>query len=374
MGACRVRLAVVNQTEEGGATAAAREILAWGPERGFEVRYFPESPAESGRELLARLDRFDPQIVHVHCWYNLYPFGLIVDLGERWPVVFTVHDVAVVNQYGTECWECYRNPFCFGCPALGPLRRFRPNYRIRDRLRKRRTVRRARCHLVWPSEWIRRRLGRSEWSRHPGAVIPYGVDVAYFASGRREPASFGLPVGKVVLFTGNMYSEEDHRKGLPDLLEAWPTVRRAEPRAVLAIAGRVPARALPEGAVLLGEVPRARLPDLYASAEILCMPSRGDNLPLAVLEAMAAGLPVAGTHVGGIPEEVSDGETGLLVPAAKPAELARVLTLLLSDGALRQRLGAAGRERAQVCFSRDLCAERHDALYRRFLGSSRDVR
>jgi glycosyltransferase involved in cell wall biosynthesis len=99
---------------------------------------------------------------------------------------------------------------------------------------------------------------------------------------------------------------------------------------------------------LAGE--RRDVPELLATADIFVLSSRSEGLPMTILEAMAAGLPVVASSVGGVPEVVVDGETGLVVPPGDPASLAAAIERLLADPALRRRLGGAARERvAELC-------------------------
>jgi glycosyltransferase involved in cell wall biosynthesis len=107
-----------------------------------------------------------------------------------------------------------------------------------------------------------------------------------------------------------------------------------------------------------------------AGLDVLVQPSRADNLPLAILEAMAAGLPVVGTRVGGIPGRVVDGETGLLVDRERPEELAAALDWLAASPERRAELGQRGRERVREHFSADAIARRTVALYEELCGSS----
>ena len=104
--------------------------------------------------------------------------------------------------------------------------------------------------------------------------------------------------------------------------------------------------------------------------DVLVQPSRADNFPLAVLEAMAAGVPVVATRVGGIPELVLDGETGLLVEPESPTALAEALDGLAASPERRRGLGRRGRERAGEEFSPELTARRTVALYRDLCASS----
>jgi glycosyltransferase involved in cell wall biosynthesis len=105
---------------------------------------------------------------------------------------------------------------------------------------------------------------------------------------------------------------------------------------------------------------REDVPALLAQADVFALSSRSEGAPLSILEAMAAGLPVVSSRVGGVPELVVDGETGLLVPPGDPEALAVALGRLVADPGLRRRLGAAGRERARRCF--DVRRQRQDHL------------
>jgi glycosyltransferase involved in cell wall biosynthesis len=119
---------------------------------------------------------------------------------------------------------------------------------------------------------------------------------------------------------------------------------------------------------LLGE--RADVPALLADADVFVLSSRSEGLPLSVLEAMAAGLPVVASDVGGVHELVVGGETGLLVRPGDPDELAAALRALLADRELRRRLGDAGRARAEALFDLASFRRAHVELYRRELAES----
>ena len=105
----------------------------------------------------------------------------------------------------------------------------------------------------------------------------------------------------------------------------------------------------------------------YRAADLLVLPSLWEGMPNAVLEAMAQGCPVAATHVGGTPEVVEQGRSGLLVPPADPLALRRVLAGLLRDPGLRARLASEGRARAEREFGIGRTLERTETLYRDLL-------
>jgi glycosyltransferase involved in cell wall biosynthesis len=95
---------------------------------------------------------------------------------------------------------------------------------------------------------------------------------------------------------------------------------------------------------------RTDIPDILADSDIFVLASYWEGMPGAIMEAMASKLPVVATRVGGVPELVVDGETGLLVPPRDPAALASALAQLIGDGALRRRMGEAGQRRILAHF------------------------
>ena len=116
---------------------------------------------------------------------------------------------------------------------------------------------------------------------------------------------------------------------------------------------------------LAGE--REDVAEILAASQVFVLSSRSEAAPVSVLEAMAAGLPVVASRVGGLPELVVEGETGLLVEPGDPEELAAALARLLDDPALRERLGSAGRARVETHFALDAFLAAHLELYRRQL-------
>ena len=135
------------------------------------------------------------------------------------------------------------------------------------------------------------------------------------------------------------------------------------------VAAAVSSHGLSDRVELLGA--RENVSELLARADVFVLSSRSEGFPVSVLEAMAAGLPVVATAVGGVAEAVVDGETGILVAPADPEALAAALERLVEDVELRQRLGAAGRARALRLFDAPRYRAAHLDLYRRELGRLR---
>lgn len=168
----------------------------------------------------------------------------------------------------------------------------------------------------------------------------------------------------------------DAGKGLPHLLEAVANLRKTRDCTV-AIAGDGPDRAKLEGLARAYGIPgrallgsRKDVPRVLAAADIFCLPSDGmEGLPLSIAEAMASGLPVVATAVGGVPELVVDGETGWLVPPSYVDCLTDALGAIADSPDRGRQMGRAGRARALERFDLGVMARRFVALYSEMLGA-----
>lgn len=180
--------------------------------------------------------------------------------------------------------------------------------------------------------------------------VPNGVDLTVFHP-RPGPGGDRTPV---LFFVGGM----TERKGVLDLLAAATELRDRGIDFELRLVGGRPNEgdaayrtvqdALPSWVRVLGPREPHELPELYRQADVFCLPSWWEAMPLSVLEAMASGLPVVATSVGEVPQVVLDGETGVLVPPRDRAALAAALDGFLGDAGRRGRAGQAGRQRAQA--------------------------
>jgi glycosyltransferase involved in cell wall biosynthesis len=211
----------------------------------------------------------------------------------------------------------------------------------------------------------------THWQEKIQAIAP-GAEVRPLSNGvsYRSPGPVDQPESGVhVVFIGQI----GERKGTFRLLEAWGALHQPEDRARprLTIAG--------DGAVERARELREKLPDpasvdihswlepddvaiLLDSAHVLVLPSTHEGQPMAVIEAMARGLCIVASDVGGIPDLVRDGSTALLVPADDPDRLAIALRRALDDVALRRDMGAAAwRDSADL--NLNVIADRIDEVY-----------
>jgi alpha-1,3-rhamnosyl/mannosyltransferase len=195
-------------------------------------------------------------------------------------------------------------------------------------------------------------------------VIPNGVREDFFEWGEKEaprPDSLSKEISSYLLFLGN---DKPH-KNLEGLLRAWPHVRAEHPALSLVLAGVEPGRELPEGVKAIGFVPDPDVPALVALAEALVLPSFAEGFGLPVLEAQAAGTPVACSDLPALHE--AGGEAAVFFNPHDAATIASALKLLLADEEKRNLLRKKGRGRARA-FSWDAVAEQTAAVYSEVLG------
>lgn len=192
-------------------------------------------------------------------------------------------------------------------------------------------------------------------------LIPNGVDTSRFIS--RAP---GAALRRITM-VANLRAEKGH----DILIDAAPRILAAHPDAEFVLAGggplaealaaRVRSRGVADRVRFLGEC--RNVPDVLADTDLFVLPSRSEALPNAVIEAMAAGLPVVASDVGGIPELVTQGVTGLLVPPGDAQALASAVNHLLDHPEQASELGRAARDHVTREFSFDRLVTRMQHLY-----------
>jgi glycosyltransferase involved in cell wall biosynthesis len=202
-------------------------------------------------------------------------------------------------------------------------------------------------------------------------VVPNAPDlVAAPTPGNASP-------GNLVLYLGHLY----RAKGLYDLLEAFAVVRESRDRLRLVLAGEGPeahhlGRFAAELGLEVGAGAAVELPGwvgppekatLLAEAACLVLPSHNEGLPLVLLEAMHAGVPIIATSVGGVPDVVRDGREALLVPPHDVEALSRALSSVVDDPQLAEGMAGAAHERALARFTPEAMAARLAGVYRETL-------
>ncbi|HEB77111.1 MAG TPA: glycosyltransferase family 1 protein [Methylothermaceae bacterium] len=241
------------------------------------------------------------------------------------------------------------------------------------------------------ADWLHRRLELAFIRRAPVILSPSQalLDIVRDEAGGFDSATWAIPLpvdpellrpraaenssqfqseNKIVLFA----ARNDPVKGVDILLKAIPLVHRRVPEVGFRLFGYQPdpGQHLPEGVTCFPFVPKQELLAQYHHADLVVVPSCWDNSPNTVYEAMAAGKAVVASHVGGIPELVVDGETGLLVPSGDFEALADAIVQLLLAHEVHTRMGRRGRERIVQLADLQRNVDQRLAIYWRLMDTS----
>jgi len=298
-----------------GSAGLERGLVGSDEARLDKLRYLGVLPRL--RRLVAA---FRPDVVHAHYATS---YGLLGALTGFHPYVLSV--------WGTDVYEF---------PRRSPLHRalLRSNLRRADR-------------ILSTSHAMARELGR--YSRAPVAVTPFGVDLERF---RPAPGASLFDPGDLVV---GAVKSLDERYGIEHLVRAFHLVRGRLPELPLRLLlvgggpdeGRLKALVRQLGLVevtrFTGAVPYDEVPRYQNMLTVAVVVSERESFGVSVIEASACEKPVVVARVGGLPEVVEDGVTGVVVPPRDPERTARALERLLTDAALRRRMGREGRERVR---------------------------
>lgn len=342
---------------QGGVSAVVRGYRDAGLFERYDLRFEPThrdggaitKAIAAGNGLIriaSALMRMDAPLVHIHLshrasFWRKSLVCIMARLAGR-PYLLHVHGSEFMRFYDGECGPLakryVRSIFSHAALVLALSDEWRDNLaRIVDR-------------------------GRIEVLRN-GVALPM----------QNRDSTHAAAVGQTVdvLFLGRLGA----RKGSFELLRAFAHVAAAHPQARLILAGDGEVDASRKLARELGVQDRVQCPGWWSTTEvtqalsrcsIFALPSHAEGLPMALLEAMAAGKPAIVTPVGGIPGLVKDGENGLLITPGDEAAIARALNRLLSDASLRNRLGASARDSIRRDYSIEAAVARLDTFYSRF--------
>jgi glycosyltransferase involved in cell wall biosynthesis len=303
-----------------------------------------------------------PDIVHLHNLHGDYfDLRLLPSLGGRMPVVLTMHDAWLLSGHCAHSFGCERwADGCGRCPDLRIYPAVERDATAYNWRRKRDIFARSRVFVATPSRWLAERVGRSmlQPAVVEARVIPNGIDLEVFRPGDQGLARdrLGIPRDATVLMTLGVRPRTSPWRDLDLLRGAVSLAHRSEleRQTLLLVVGDAGPSERLDGVEVRYEPPRSDPTEvawLYRAADLYVHPARVDTFPTSVLEALATGTPVVATEVGGIPEQVDHGETGLLVGAGDAGAMARAIGDLLADGGLRGSMRERAATRARERFS-----------------------
>lgn len=332
------------------------------------LSFFNDGRAIHGGDPWKHLPEND--VLQLHWVYGFLDYeAFFSSLPRNKPVVWTMHSMEVMTGGCFYNGDCDRfTAQCGACPQLGSKSESDLSRRIWDR--KRKTFSRLgpkQLHIVTPSRWLGDEVKRSSLlGSFPYAVIPYGLDTDIFAPRNAAAARevLGIPQdAKVILFIAD--GLHDPRKGFQLLVQALAGIPPNNDIFLVSLGPGHPSGLEKLPHLHIEPVNNDRfLSFVYSAADVLVAPSLQDNLPNTVLESIACGTPVVGFAVGGVPDLVRPGETGLLAKPADALDLRRAITELLGDAERLKMMRTTCREIAVREYALEIQARRYSDLYR----------
>lgn len=338
------------------------------PSRCFSVWLGHEDFNFPGIWRLLQLMPEFPNIVHCHnlhgAWLSsggYFDLRALPWLSQQVPVVLTLHDAWLLSGHCAHSFECERwETGCGQCPDLTIYPAVKRDATAYNWQRKRDIYARSRLYVATPCQWLMDKVQRSILASGivEARVIPNGIDLSVFHPSDRRTAreALGLPtVAKILLFVANGIRRniwKDYktmRTAIAKIAERW----NGEEILFLALGEDAPPEQIGKAKVQF--VPYQKAPAVvakfYQAADVYIHAARADTFPNTVLEALACGTPVVATAVGGIPEQVDDGQTGFLIPPGNAEAMATRITQLLEDDNLRYAFSCQAADTARRRFN-----------------------
>lgn len=331
--------------------------------RGIDTLRFPES--------YEAIDRFGPvDILHLHNLHGEY-FDLeaLPILSKQVPTILTLHDCWMLTGHCAHPLDClgWING-CHPCPHLDQPRAICRDSASDNLRRREEVIEASELHLATPSQWLMEMVNRSVLRGvHNKKVIPNGVrtDIFLPTDQVRAKKALGLGPERHILFVGTS-ARNNFWKDYGTLERAIARVPRSLGLKFVVVGDSNPKGDSGDGQVIF----KGRISDpqvmasCYNAADIYVHPSKVDTFPTAVLEAMACGLPVIATSVGGIPEQITHERNGLLVPRGDDGAMAEAIENLIGDEGWRKEIGMVNREKALEQFDLRNQADSYLSWYR----------
>ena len=291
------------------------------------------------------------------------------------PIVWTLHDMNPFTggcHHADQC-EAFHS-HCGNCPQLALPRRGPNDLAARGFAEKLRAYSEKNLHIVTPSRWLQRHAENSRLLRAATIrTIHNGLDTRQFTARDKLQArqELGLPANKTIIGFGAA-SLKNPRKGASEFFQAMSLVRNQEEILCLGFGEHA---AVPDQ-LRLPEIRTTgylhtpdQLASVYSAADLFVMPSLGENMPQTVIESMSCATPVVAFRVGGIPEVVIPGQTGLLADLRDCGELAKQIQWMVDHPDQRRQMGRQARIKVESEFDLERQTATYVRLYENVVGS-----
>ncbi len=299
-----------------------------------------------------------PDLIHLHNLHgSFFDLRVLPQLSRAIPTFVTLHDAWLLSGHCSHSFDCERwRTGCGACPDLTIYPEVRRDATAYNWRRKQEIFSHCRLHIAAPCRWLMEKLQGSMLAPAIASsrIIHHGIDLSVFQPGDRAQArrELDLPGDAVILLfaakgiRGNVAKDY---KTMRETLRILGAQAAAKPLVFVALGDDAPTERI--GNAELRFVPhlsdRRAVAKYSHAADIYVHGARAEVWGLSITEAMACGLPVVASDVGGIPDQVADGQNGFLIPIGDAVSMAERIQRLVNDERLRAEMGRRALERAR---------------------------
>jgi len=328
-------------------------------------------------EDISRIDLVkNSDIINFH-WINggFLSLNSLNKIGKlKKPIVWTLHDMWAFTggcHYTSGCVNFI--DYCSNCPSLLFKSDNDLSYKIFNR--KKQIFENLNLTIITCSKWLAKEVSRSKLLKDKKIIsIPNPLDIDLYKPIPQMTAreKLKLPLDKKIVLIGAM-NLKDERKGFRYLFEALHIINELKDKMNIEIVvfGKLDESILNKIPFKVNQLGKLKSEQniviAYNSADVYVAPSLEDNLPNTVMEAMSCGVPVVAFNVGGIPDIIDNEQNGILAELKSTEELAKGITLILSDEELRKKYSLSAREKVLKDFNQKIIAERYFEVYKSLL-------
>lgn len=329
-----------------------KQFINWW--RGHEEFNYP------GTRQLLKLSPGQPDILHCHNLHGRYfDLRMLPAISGQVPTMLTLHDTWMLSGHCAYSLDCERwRTGCGMCPYLSIYPGILRDGTAYNWSRKRDIYKNCRLYVATPSNWLMEKVQGSMFlpAVKEARVIHNGVDLTVFSPGKRSEARahLNLPQDATVFLAAANALRRNVYKDYETVRKAVEISAHQSTRRIIAIflGDEGPSERI--GSAELRWVPYQKNPQTvaqyYQAADVFLHAANADTFPNTVLESLASGVPVIATAVGGVPEQIRDGQTGFLVPVKDAAMMAGRMCQMMDDSKLTHYMGEQAAADAQARF------------------------
>ena len=315
-----------------------------------------------------------PDILHLHNLHgSFFDLRALPWLSQQIPTIVTLHDAWMLSGHCSHGFDCERwRTGCGSCPDLTISPAIHRDATAYNWRRKRSIYAQSRLNVVAPAQWLMDKAKDSMLAPAmvSARIIPHGIDLNTFRPGDRAQArvDLGLPPDATILLFAAKGIRRNIWKDYPTMRRAFEIVSRRSGNKkllFLALGDESPSEHIAENELRFIEhcSDRHTMAKYYQAADIYVHGAKAEAWGLTITEAMACGLPVVASDVGGIPDQVVEGQSGFLVPVGDADQMAERMESLVRDKAVREDMGRWACKRAHDEFGLSTMTDNYLKFY-----------